>query len=62
MTNGLGASIGTWVAGKVVNACVYNAANPSWQKAWYIFAAYALVVGVLFAIFFKDPQKKEKTA
>ena len=62
MTNGLGASIGTWAAGKVVNACVYNAANPSWQKAWYIFAAYALVVGILFAILFKDPQKKEKTA
>lgn len=57
MTNGLGASIGTWAAGKVVNACVYNAADPSWSKAWYIFAAYALVVGIAFMILFKDPQK-----
>ena len=57
MTNGLGASIGTWAAGKVVNHFVYNAAEPSWSTAWYIFAGYSLVVGILFAILFKDPQK-----
>jgi nucleoside transporter len=57
MTNGLGASIGTWAAGKVVNYYVYNAATPSWSTAWYIFAAYSLLVGILFAILFKDPQK-----
>jgi nucleoside transporter len=59
MTNGLGASIGTWAAGRVVNHFVYNAAEPSWSTAWYIFAAYACVVGILFAILFKDPQKKQ---
>ena len=58
MTNGLGATIGTLAAGAVVDATVYNAANPSWSKAWYIFAAYAFVVGILFMILFKDPQKK----
>ena len=58
MTNGLGATIGTLAAGAVVDATVYNAANPSWSRAWYIFAAYAFVVGVLFMILFKDPQKK----
>lgn len=58
MTNGLGASIGTWAAGKVVNHFVYNAANPSWPTAWYIFATYSLVVGVLFWILFKDPDKQ----
>ena len=26
--------------------------------AWYIFAGYACVVGILFAILFKNPQKK----
>ena len=62
MTNGLGATIGTLAAGAVVDATVYNAANPSWAKAWYIFAAYALVVGILFMILFKDPQKKAKAA
>ena len=59
MTNGLGASIGTWAAGRVVNHFVYNAAEPSWSTAWYIFAAYAFLVGILFAILFKDPQKKQ---
>ena len=62
MTNGLGASIGTWAAGKVVNRLVYNAAAPSWSTAWYVFAAYALVVGVLFMILFKDPAKAAKKA
>ena len=57
MTNGLGATIGTLAAGAVVDATVYNAANPSWQNAWFIFAAYALVVGILFMFLFKDPQK-----
>ena len=57
MTNGLGASIGTWAAGLVVNHFVYNAANPSWSTAWFVFAGYAFVVGVLFMILFKDPQK-----
>ena len=60
MTNGLGATFGTLAAGAVVDACVYNAAAPSWSKAWYIFAAYAFVVGILFMILFKEPQKTEK--
>ncbi|MCF0177581.1 MAG: MFS transporter [Bacteroidales bacterium] len=57
MTNGLGASIGTWAAGKVVNACVYDAAVPDWSAAWYIFAGYAFVVAVLFALLFKYEHK-----
>ncbi len=62
MTNGLGASIGTWAAGIVVNHFVYNAAAPSWSTAWYIFAAYALIVAILFMIVFKDPDKLKKAA
>ena len=62
MTNGFGATICTLAAGAVVDATVYKAANPSWPKAWYIFAAYAFVVGILFWILFKDPQKKQKAA
>lgn len=59
MTNGMGATFGTLAAGAVVDACVYNASDPSWSKAWYIFAAYALVVCVSFMIIFKDPAKTE---
>lgn len=63
MTNGIGATIGTLCAQAVVNHFVYNAAEPSWSTAWYIFAGYALVVGILFAIVFKDPGKNtEKVA
>lgn len=61
MTNGLGATFGTLAAGAVVDACVYNAAAPSWSIAWYIFAAYAFVVGVLFMLMFKDPAKRQLT-
>ena len=66
MTNGIGASIGTFIAGTfVVNKLVYNPAiadNPTaqlegWHISWLIFAAYALVVGVLFAAIFKDTKK-----
>ena len=74
MTNGLGASIGTWAAGKVVKALVPAAqavdgvvvngaeVTAGWQSAWYVFAAYAFVVGLLFMILFKDPTKKTATA
>jgi uncharacterized membrane protein YidH (DUF202 family) len=57
MTNGLGATIGTLAAGKVVEACDVFNTPANWSTAWYIFAAYSLVVGILFAILFKDPQK-----
>ena len=64
MTNGLGATIGTLVAGKVVDICVFapQAAGEAgnWSLAWYIFAGYAFVVGVLFMILFKDPSKVGK--
>ena len=60
MTNGLGATVGTLAAGAVMDAVVFKAADPSWSKAWYIFAAYALVVGILFMILFKEPSKAQK--
>ena len=57
MTNGIGATIGTLSAQAVVNRLVYNAAEPNWSAAWYIFAGYALVVAILFMLIFKDPGK-----
>ncbi len=62
MTNGLGATIGTLAAGAVVDACdVFNTPS-NWANAWYIFAGYAFVVGLLFMILFKDPQKRKAQA
>ena len=62
MTNGLGATIGTLAAGAVVDAVGVFENPAAWPTAWYIFAGYAAVVGVLFMILFKDPQKKAKAA
>lgn len=62
MTNGIGASVGTWVAGKIVNHyCAWeggyllareNVAG-GWPATWLSFAGYALVVAVVFALVFK---------
>lgn len=65
MTNGLGATIGTLSAGKVVNTfCSWQGGYllGDWQSCWFIFASFALVVGVLFMIMFKDPNKQAKEA
>ena len=56
MTNGIGATIGTLSAQVVVNHFVYNASEPNWSTAWYIFAGYSLVVAVLFMFLFKEPK------
>ena len=66
MTNGFGATIGTYAAGAVVEAFhVADDVNPqvqNWPTVWYIFAAYALVVGIAFIFLFKDPTKQAKKA
>ena len=55
MTNGLGASIGVIAAQEVVNYFTDNQANfAGWTSAWYVFAGYALVIAVLFALVFKE--------
>lgn len=63
MTNGIGASIGTFIAGTfVVNKLVNNPAidtNPTaqlegWHLSWLIFAGYALLVFIFFALLFKE--------
>ena len=59
MTNGFGASIGTLAAGAVIDACDVFNSPANWPKAWYIFAAYSLVIAILFAILFKYDHKKE---
>ncbi|GAB6012047.1 nucleoside permease [Viscerimonas tarda] len=46
MTNGFGAFIGSYAAGSMVD--IYG-----WPNSWFIFAAYALVVTIAFALIFK---------
>ncbi len=62
MTNGLGATIGTLLAGEVINHYCHWTADGyllgDWQTCWFIFAGYALVVGILFALVFHHPKKQ----
>ena len=61
MTNGLGATIGTLSAQAVVNHYVFDAsvtdALAGWRTCWFVFAAYALVVLVLFTLLFKESRE-----
>ena len=63
MTNGLGAIIGGYASGAVVDAfSVYadgRLVSREWTDIWLIFAAYALVIGVLFALVFKYKHQRE---
>ena len=54
MSNGFGATIGMIGAGSVMDHYVFKAQAPDWSSAWYVFAAYMIVVAVLFSIFFKN--------
>lgn len=61
MTNGIGASIGTFIAGTCVFNKFVNAPGltldqqlSGWHESWLILASYSLAVGILFWIIFKD--------
>jgi nucleoside transporter len=69
MTNGIGASVGTYIAGRIVDTyCVWEGGHlisrpefaNGWQTTWFIFAGYALVVALAFWVLFRykhDPNK-----
>ena len=63
MTNGLGAIMGGYASGAVVDAfSVYadgRLVSREWMDIWLIFAAYALVIGILFALVFKYKHQQE---
>jgi NHS family xanthosine MFS transporter len=58
VTNGLGAILGNYGAEVVINHHTQNGVT-NWPVCWFTFAGYAFVIGILFAIFFKDT-KREK--
>lgn len=57
MTNGIGATLGMLGAQQIVNTHTING-EVDWQACWLIFAGYALVVGIAFALVFR-PKKEE---
>ena len=66
MTNGLGATVGSFAAKEIINHYVYDQPvalqEAGWRTSWFIFAGYALVVAVLFAILFKYKHVRTQSA
>lgn len=64
MTNGIGATVGTLAAGEVVDHfCSKNKEGyliGNWEATWMIFAGYALVIALLFAMLFKYKHQPDK--
>ncbi len=52
MTNGLGAMIGGYCSGLVVDFYTHDSIS-NWKSIWLVFAAYALVLGLVFPFVFK---------
>jgi len=63
MTNGIGATVGTLAAGEIVNKyCQWTDGYlvGEWQTCWFIFATFALIVGVSFMLIFNPDSKAAK--
>jgi NHS family xanthosine MFS transporter len=66
MTNGFGATVGSYLAQMVINIFTegkegnFNELIHGWRVSWYIFAAFPFVVGILFAFLFKDSKKPKE--
>lgn len=52
LTNGVGALIGGYTSGLIVDYYSYDG-NRDWFSIWMVFATYALILGILFAVIFK---------
>jgi NHS family xanthosine MFS transporter len=58
MTNGVGAVLGSWVSGEVIERFfTLEGGGRQWPGIWFSFAAYALVTAILFALLFRDKQR-----
>ena len=61
MTNGIGAFLGNYISGRVIDYYTVDGIK-NWQNIWFSFAAYALVLGILFPLVFRykhDPEAME---
>ena len=66
MTNGIGAFVGGYASGAVVDMfSVYaeggGLVSREWTPIWMIFAAYALTIGILFAVVFRYKHTPERS-
>ena len=52
MTNGIGAFIGGVSSGKVIDFFTQDGVK-DWHSIWFVFAGYALLLGVIFPLVFR---------
>ncbi len=62
MSNGFGAFFGGLLSGMVIDKFFTHDGIRDWHNIWLSFAAYALVIAVLFAVFFKHKHNPEEVA
>ena len=60
MSNGFGAFFGGLLSGMVIDKFFTHEGIRDWHNIWLSFAAYALVIAVLFAVFFKHKHNPEE--
>lgn len=67
MTNGIGAVLGSLIAGEIINKWFTDKLTgiiswnlPEIPNVWFVFAGYALVVAILFTLIFKHKHDPEK--
>ncbi len=53
MTNGIGAILGSTISGYLIDNFYTLNGNKEWKQIWIVFALYALVIALVFAISFK---------
>ncbi len=58
LTNGLGALIGSYTSGLIVDHFTTETSR-DWTSIWFVFAAYALILAVVFSILFKYKHNPE---
>lgn len=52
MTNGVGAYVGNYISGRVVDYFTVDGVK-DWQSIWFSFAGYALLLGIVFPLVFR---------
>lgn len=59
MVNGVGAYLGAVISGVIVDYFTVDGIV-NWQTVWLVFAAYAAILAVIFAISFKEKDKQDE--
>ncbi|MBL0271288.1 MAG: nucleoside permease [Chitinophagaceae bacterium] len=61
MTNGVGAFLGSKISGYVIDKYfTVNGSDKDWQNIWLSFAAYALIVALLFTVLFRHKHNPDQ--